>query len=210
MIYSKVQLSSSSASAIVFRCTKRVTQSDHPNPLRLGFAGLIWHQKSYTNPLLLNYDPLAFPWLLILLVRLSKWLQWISAEDYIFPLLEYDFFFYGQLSRKSLTRFWSLQHIGVFPSIHPEAFGISAAEIMCSGLLLCSTGVGGASEMFTHGQTGLMFKADNAQSLFQSICSVIGNVNLLPRISTNAHDQISRRFSVSSSVALIEDYFLAS
>ena len=124
--------------------------------------------------------------------------------------LEYDFFFYGQLSRKSLTRFWSLQHIGVFPSIHPEAFGISAAEIMCSGLLLCSTGVGGASEMFTHGQTGLMFKADNAQSLFQSICSVIGNVNLLPRISTNAHDQISRRFSVSSSVALIEDYFLAS
>ena len=74
----------------------------------------------------------------------------------LYHSLQDDFFFLGQLSRQSLVRFWSLQHIGVFPSIHPEAFGISAAEIMCSGLLLCSTGVGGASRSLLTGIVDLL------------------------------------------------------
>ena len=42
--------------------------------------------------------------------------------------------FVGQLDRKSLARFYSLHHVGAFSSIHPEAFGIVAAEMMASGL----------------------------------------------------------------------------
>ena len=56
--------------------------------------------------------------------------------------------FLPQLNRTQLARFFQLQHVCVFTSIHPEAFGIVAAEAMASGLALVSTGVGGASEVF--------------------------------------------------------------
>ena len=55
--------------------------------------------------------------------------------------------FVGQLDRIKLPRFWDLHHLGVFASIYPEAFGISAAEIMASGSLLLTSGVGGAAEL---------------------------------------------------------------
>ena len=44
-----------------------------------------------------------------------------------------------------------MQNIGIFPSIHPEAFGIVGAEIMSSGLALLSTGVGGSCKLFDNG-----------------------------------------------------------
>ena len=53
----------------------------------------------------------------------------------------------------------------MFPSIHPEAFGIVAAEAMASGLALVSSGVGGAAEVFEDGISGLSFQAGDATSL---------------------------------------------
>ena len=56
--------------------------------------------------------------------------------------------FLRPINRTQLIRFWSLQHVGIFPSIFPEAFGIVGAEILSSGLLPISSGVGGASELY--------------------------------------------------------------
>ena len=44
--------------------------------------------------------------------------------------------FLPQLNREQLARFFRLNHVCVFPSLHPEAFGIVAAEAMASGLAL--------------------------------------------------------------------------
>ena len=129
------------------------------NPLKLGFAGLIMASKGLHTlvqaAIKLRSMGIFFH------VHIAGTPFQKGYKEYLISLLsshslQDDFFFLGQLSRQSLVRFWSLQHIGVFPSIHPEAFGISAAEIMCSGLLLCSTGVGGASEVFTHGIVDLL------------------------------------------------------
>ena len=133
----------------------------------------------------------------------------VSDISFVITFPSRRLFFLGQLSRQSLVRFWSLQHIGVFPSIHPEAFGISAAEIMCSGLLLCSTGVGGASEVFTHGHSGLAFEPDNPDSLVSSIISVLNNINLLSQIPLKGHSSISQSFSVTASASIIEEFFLS-
>ena len=70
--------------------------------------------------------------------------------------------FLPQLNRKQLARFFQLNHVCVFPSIYPEAFGIVAAEAMASGLALVSTGVGGSSEVFEDGISGLHFPAGTA------------------------------------------------
>ena len=73
--------------------------------------------------------------------------------------------FVGQLKRQALARFYALHHVGVFPSIHPEAFGIVAGEMMASGLAVVSSGVGGAGELIDDGRTGLRFKAGDSQDL---------------------------------------------
>ena len=72
--------------------------------------------------------------------------------------------FVGQLGRRALARFYALHHVGVFPSIHPEAFGIVAAEMMASGLVVVSSGVGGAGELIDDGRTGLRFMAGDSRT----------------------------------------------
>ena len=67
------------------------------------------------------------------------------------------FHFYGHLTPFKLARFLQLCQIGIFPSIYPEAFGIVSAEIMASGVVLISSGVGGSSELFHHNHTGFYF-----------------------------------------------------
>ena len=57
----------------------------------------------------------------------------------------------------------------MFPSIHPEAFGIVAAEAMASGLALVSTGVGGASEVFEDEISGLHYPAGNSTALAEQL-----------------------------------------
>ena len=64
---------------------------------------------------------------------------------------------------------YSLHHIGVFPSIYPEAFGITGAEIQASGLALVSSGIGGAAELIEKDCTGLQFKAGNGKDLAEKL-----------------------------------------
>ena len=85
--------------------------------------------------------------------------QWLKQHN-----LDGAVQFVGQLGRQALARFYALHHVGVFPSIHPEAFGIVGAEMMASGLVLVSR-VGGAGELIDDGRTGLRFQAGDSQDL---------------------------------------------
>ena len=87
--------------------------------------------------------------------------------------------FVPQLTRQQLSRFFQLQHVCVFPSIHPEAFGIVAAEAMASGLALVSSGVGGAAEVFEDDISGLSFQAGDAISLAKQLERLWTNQSLL-------------------------------
>ncbi|WP_166015877.1 MULTISPECIES: glycosyltransferase family 4 protein [unclassified Synechococcus] len=182
------------------------------NPLKMGFAGLIMASKGLHTLVqaAINLRLLG----IYLNVSIAGTIFQSDYKTYLDSLisshsLQDNFITYGQLTRDQLIRFWSLQHVGVFPSIHPEAFGISAAEIMCSGLLLCSTGVGGSSEIFSHGKTGLSFQPDNSQSLVDLIIGIINDKYSLFKLPITAYSHISSDFSVLSSSSLIEKHFLA-
>ena len=115
---------------------------------------------------------------------------------------------YGQLSRPQLVKYFRLHHVAVFPSIHPEAFGIVAAEAMASGLVLISSGVGGASELFEDGKSGLQFKANNPESLANKLSEVI---NMAPEcmrsLAQNGQNRIQEKFSVYTASAQLEQLF---
>ena len=94
--------------------------------------------------------------------------------------------FVGQLKRQALARFYALHHVGVFPSIHPEAFGIVAAEMMASGLAVVSSGVGGAGELIEDGYTGLRFKPGDSEDLARCLRDLVNDTNLLCRLRQGA------------------------
>ena len=115
--------------------------------------------------------------------------------------------FVGQLGRKALARFYSLHHVGVFPSIHPEAFGIVAAEMMASGLAVVSSGVGGAGELIEDGRTGLRFQAGDSKGLAQCLIRLTKDAALLNHLRIAGQQEAQQRFSVMASAAALESGF---
>lgn len=121
--------------------------------------------------------------------------------------LQSNIHFAPQLTRDKLARFFLLHHVCVFPSIHPEAFGIVAAEAMASGLALVSSGVGGAAEVFEEGISGLSFQAGNAQSLAFQLERLWDNPKLLETLQTNGQKRAREHFSVQHSAKELENLF---
>ena len=107
------------------------------------------------------------------------------------------------------ARFYALHHVGVFPSLHPEAFGIVAAEMMASGLAVVSTGVGGAGELIEHERTGLRYEAGNKDELSNCIRRLASDSSLLNSLRKTGMKEARQRFDVINSAKAIEDGFKA-
>ena len=116
--------------------------------------------------------------------------------------------FYKQLTREQLARFFRLHHAAVFPSIHPEAFGIVAVEAMASGLALISSGSGGASEVFEDNKSGLKFEPGNAENLASQIKRLFDEPGLLKALQENAIERARNRFDVQLSAQQIENVLI--
>ena len=117
--------------------------------------------------------------------------------------------FVGKLTRKQLARFFLLHQICVFPSIHPEAFGIVGAEAMASGLALVTSGVGGAAELIENGVSGLRFNPGDAHSLARSLEKLLLNPTLLEQLRETGERNSRKLFSVETSAKQLETLFIS-
>jgi glycosyltransferase involved in cell wall biosynthesis len=97
-----------------------------------------------------------------------------------------------------------LQHVCVFPSLCPEAFGIVAAEAMASGLALVSSGVGGAAELFEPGVSGLAFRAGDAADLAWQLQTLVEQPTLLAEVQRQGNARVRQHFSVQRAVVQLE------
>ena len=112
--------------------------------------------------------------------------------------------FVGQLGREALARFYALHHVGVFPSIQPEAFGIVAAEMMASGLVVVSSGVGGAGELIEDGRTGLLFKPGDSNDLARCLKRLASNTALLSELGHMGQKEARERFNMVTASKILE------
>jgi len=115
--------------------------------------------------------------------------------------------FISQLKRDQLARFFRLNHVCVFPSIYPEAFGIVAAEAMASGLALVSTGVGGAAELFEDGISGLAYPPGDCTALANKLEKLAKNPALLASVQQKGAQRVKQHFSVNASAKKLEELF---
>ena len=112
--------------------------------------------------------------------------------------------FLPQLNREQLARFFRLNHVCVFSSLYPEAFGIVAAEAMASGLALVSTGVGGAAEVFEDGISGLHYPSGDSTALAERLEKLAQHPELLMRLREAGEQRVRQHFSVNASVQQLE------
>ena len=115
--------------------------------------------------------------------------------------------FVKQLRRDQLARFFRLNHVAVFPSISPEAFGIVAAEAMASGLALVSSGVGGAAELFEPEVSGLAFRPGDSGDLARQLNRLATEPGLLARLQVAGEARVRQQFSVAQSALELEQLF---
>jgi len=87
-----------------------------------------------------------------------------------------------------------------------EALSRMMQEAMAMGLLVIGTTTGGSGELLVHEQTGLMFKAGNAQSLARQLESAITHPDLAARLATAGQEWVRESFRIDQTVDSIEDY----
>ncbi|MEB3234842.1 MAG: glycosyltransferase family 4 protein [Cyanobacteriota bacterium] len=180
------------------------------NPLKLGFAGLLMGSKGAHTVvealIALHRQGVALQASLAgdsFQAGYREQLEAMLAQAGLAGAVR----FVGQLQRPQLARFWALQQVGVFASIHPEAFGIVGAEIMASGAALLTTGVGGAAELIEPGISGLRFEPGNAASLVEALQQLLADPALLQRLARAGEQRARAHFSVQTAAAQLENLF---
>lgn len=98
-------------------------------------------------------------------------------------------YFTGQLSYKDLCKMYKSADVAVFPSTY-EPFGVVAIEAMYAGVPTVVSDIGGLNEIVDHGVNGMKSYAGNANSIADSVLSILYDHRLADDISKNAKAKV--------------------
>jgi glycosyltransferase involved in cell wall biosynthesis len=88
-----------------------------------------------------------------------------------------------------------------------EGLSISMLEAMSSGLAPIVTAVGGAPEVITHQQDGLLIAPDDLEQLETALQQLIESDAMTTQLGRAARDRVVARFSVDQSVDALADLY---
>ncbi len=117
--------------------------------------------------------------------------------------LEAKVAFTGFLNRDGLKSLFARSNLLVFPSEFDEPFGISQVEAMAAGLVVLSSGTGGAREIVRDGVDGLLFRAGDAGDLAEKLARIVRDPQLFAGLQ-RASQARALTFSVDHAVRKIE------
>jgi glycosyltransferase involved in cell wall biosynthesis len=113
--------------------------------------------------------------------------------------------FTGRVDRGDLPDLYRRHAIYVFPSIWEEPMGIGILEAMASGLAVVCSGTGGSGELFTDGESGLLFKCLDSNDLLEKISSLLKNRGFALEVGRHAAVICTRKFNSSISFSVLLD-----
>jgi glycosyltransferase involved in cell wall biosynthesis len=111
--------------------------------------------------------------------------------------------FPGFLGKKELAALYARSNVLVFPSVFEEPFGKTQVEAMAAGLMVISSGSGGAREIIRDGKTGLYFRNNDARDLAERLVSVHRQPVLAEKIALAGQAE-AFRFTTQASVDRLE------
>ncbi|MBN2643712.1 MAG: glycosyltransferase, partial [Victivallales bacterium] len=115
--------------------------------------------------------------------------------------------FTGNLNTQELRKLYSRHNVLVFPSITPEAFGITPVEAMAAGLPVISTGQGGAAEVVEDGHSGIITSPGDHDALAEALISLLHNAEKWEKMGEAAKCRALEIFDISVSVDKLEKIF---
>jgi glycosyltransferase involved in cell wall biosynthesis len=111
------------------------------------------------------------------------------------------------LAKKELAALYARTNVLVFPSVFEEPFGKTQIEAMAAGLLVISSGNGGARDIIRDGETGLFFRNNDSVDLAEKLASVQRDPDRAGQIAL-AGQEASFRFTTAASVDRLEEIFV--
>ena len=108
--------------------------------------------------------------------------------------IENKIYFTGYLNAKQVQKMYKCADVAVFPSTY-EPFGIVALEAMLAGVPTVVSDVGGLNEIVEHGVTGMKSYVGNANSIADSILSLLYDHQLAANVSKNAKAKVKELYN---------------
>lgn len=115
--------------------------------------------------------------------------------------------FLGYLTRPQLLNLYATHNIFIFPSVWEEPFGISQVEGMAAGLLLITSGTGGAAEVIEPEVSGLTFLAGDSTGLADALMSLSHNREGWHRMAVTGQERAVMHLDIEHSVDMLEEKF---
>lgn len=103
-------------------------------------------------------------------------------------------YFTGYLASKDVQKMYKCADVSVFPSTY-EPFGIVALEAMLSGTPVVVSDIGGLNEIVDHGVNGMKSYAGNANSLADSILTLLFDHKLCDTVTKNAKLKVKNEYN---------------
>jgi glycosyltransferase involved in cell wall biosynthesis len=118
-----------------------------------------------------------------------------------------DFIFHGWQSRGNINRLLDQSYLMIFPSIYPEAFGISGIEAMMRGKPVVGFDVGGVSTWLKDKVSGHLVEVKNTDELIAKTESLLIDKDLYHTFSRNARKNALTKFSVDKHMNLLKETY---
>ena len=103
-------------------------------------------------------------------------------------------YFTGFMSDTDLDKFQTIADCAVFPSLY-EPFGIVALESFAAQVPVVVSDTGGLPEVVSHNDTGIVTRANDANSLTWGILEVLKNPDYCQYLVKNAYESLSKSFN---------------
>jgi glycosyltransferase involved in cell wall biosynthesis len=104
------------------------------------------------------------------------------------------FVFHGWKNQEEVNQLMHKAYILVFPSIYPEAFGISGIEAMMRAKPVIGFDVGGVSTWLKDKETGVIVPVKNTDLFAQKLNLLLNDKNLYKKMSLEARKQALEKF----------------
>ena len=115
-----------------------------------------------------------------------------------------QFIFHGWQDRVAVNLILNKAYVVLFPSIYPEAFGITGIEAMMRGKPVVGFSVGGVSTWLKNNETGFLVEQKNYTEMANKVARLLDDVSLYRRFSTNSRDTAIREFSEEKHISILK------
>jgi glycosyltransferase involved in cell wall biosynthesis len=113
------------------------------------------------------------------------------------------FVFTGALSDADLRLAYRSADLMAFPSRY-EAFGIVMIEAMAAGLPVVATNASAIPCVVAHGETGLLFAAEDARDLAAHLVTLLRDPVLRARMGRTAAEHVTAQYSPAQQIHRLE------